>query len=216
MKEIGDSTNMGSIWIIILLVVNFGISWWNATAVGRIWSEAKQMGGGTRVLVVSGYIMAIAGFTMVYSTILAYIVATVGPHTEYLSQGNAQLLLQLISDMSYLLIIFAIIPTGIIIWINSLITFWKHKSLRTGGIAAWNTYATARNIISASRYAPSAFRRIAKSVKGSKNNGAIILLAIVIVLLAVLGGYFTASAIMKHADRKYDLFGAVNNQKLAR
>jgi uncharacterized membrane protein len=176
------------------------------------------MGGGTRVLVVSGYIMAIAGFTMVYSTILTYIIARVGPYTEYLSQGDAQLLLQLVSDMSYILIAFAVIPTGIIIWINSLITFWKHKSLRTGGIAAWNTYATARNIISASRHVPSAFSRIVRSIKNSKNsknNGAIILLAIVIVLIAVLGGYFTASAIMKRADRKYDLFSAVNNQKLA-
>jgi hypothetical protein len=113
------------------------------------------------------------------------------------------------------LIIFAVIPTGIIIWINSLITFWKHKSLATGGIAAWNTFANVRNVISASRNLPSALSRLVDSAKRTKGNGAIVILAIAIVLLAILGGYFTASAIMKRADRKYDLFYEVNHQRLA-
>lgn len=202
----------------VLLVLNFGISWWNATCVGHIWSEAKQIGGGTRVLATAGYIMSVAGFTMVYSVIIMMLISWIGPVYAWITPDQAQLLLQLISDISYLLIALAIIPTGIIIWINSLIAFWKHKSLKTGGIAAWNTYANARNIISAARNVPSAFSRIVGSVKGSKarGNGAIVLLAIVIVLLAILGGYFTASAIMKRADKKYDLFEKVTGgRKLA-
>ncbi|MDR3072661.1 MAG: hypothetical protein LBU41_04135 [Clostridiales Family XIII bacterium] len=192
----------------ILLVVNFGISWWNAVSVGRIWSEAKQIGGGTRVLTIAGYVMAIAGFTMVYSFLIMIVLSYVGPNFGWLSPDQSRLLLQLVSDISYLFIILAIIPSGIIIWIHSLISFWKHKSLKSGGIAAWNTYANARNVISAARNVPSAFGRIISSVKNSKTkgNGAVVLLAIVIVLLAILGGYFTASAIMKRADKKYDLF----------
>jgi len=194
----------------IMLVVNFGISWFNARNVGRIWSESKQIGGGARVLAVSGYIMAIAGFTMVYSVLLIILTSWVAPYLGYLSPEQADMLLQLVSDLSYVLIILAIIPTGIIIWINSLITFWKRKSLRNGGIAAWNTFAMVSNVVSASRNLPSAIGRIAGTMKNQRGNSAVILLAIIIVLCAILGGFFTASTIMHRADKKYDLFSAVN------
>ena len=39
-----------------------------------------------------------------------------------------------------------------------------------------------------------------------KDNTIVILFAIFIVIVAILGGYFTASAIMKKADREYDMF----------
>jgi predicted permease len=65
------------------------------------------------------------------------------------------------------------------------------------------------NVISASRNLPSAFSRIANSLKNQRGNSSIVMLALVIVACCVLGGYFTTSAIMKRADRKYDLFGAV-------
>jgi len=199
-----------------MLIVNFGISCFNAASVGKIWTESKQIGGGARVLAVCGYIMAIAGFTMVYSIILTYIVAYVVPMLGYLSADELSFLLDIVSDLSYVLVALAIIPTGIIIWINSLISFWKRKSLRSGGIAAWNTFAMAHNVISASRNLPGAFKRIANTAKNVRGNAGIIVLAILIVLCAILGGYFTASAIMKRSDRKYDLFDRVNGgQNLA-
>ena len=189
-----------------LLALNFGISWCNAKNVGKIWSESKQIGGGTRVLAVVGYAMAVVGFTMVYVTILIALIAVIGPMTGYLSSDDTQYLLSLISNMSYILTATAIIPLGIIAWINSLIRFWKNKSLRTGGIAAWNTFANVRNVINASRNMPSAISRLTSSLKKSDGKGGLVILAIIVVLCAILGGYFTASAIVKSADRKYDLF----------
>ncbi|MDR2610488.1 MAG: hypothetical protein LBC58_03430 [Clostridiales Family XIII bacterium] len=206
---------MSVIITIVLLAVNFGISWFNANTVGRIWSESKQIGGGARVLAVAGYVMAIAGFTMVYSVIIIAIIAALGNAGGYFTPEQLQLLIGLSSDLTYVLIVLAVIPTGIIIWINSLISFWKHKSLRSGGIAAWNSFAMVSNVISASRNLPSAFGRIFSSLKNQRGNGAIILLALVVVACAVLGGYFTASAIVKKADRKYDLFSKVGMGKLA-
>lgn len=206
---------MSVIITIVLLAVNFGISWFNANTVGRIWSESKQIGGGARVLAVAGYVMAIAGFTMVYSVIIIAIIAALGNAGGYFTPEQLQLLISLSSDLTYVLIVLAVIPTGIIIWINSLISFWKHKSLRSGGIAAWNSFAMVSNVISASRNLPSAFGRIFSSLKNQRGNGAIILLALVVVACAVLGGYFTASAIVKKADRKYDLFSKVGMGKLA-
>ena len=204
------------IFTIIMLAFNFGISWWNAKSVGKIWSESKQMGGGIRVLAIAGFVMAIIGFTMVYVIILVALIAFIGPSTGYLSSSDTQYLIGLISDMSYILIITAAIPTGIIIWINSLITFWKHKSLRTGGIAAWNTFATVRNVVSASRNLPSAISRLTGSLKKSDGKSGLVIIALIAVLCAVLGGYFTASAIMKKSDRQYDLFNDVlQGQKFA-
>lgn len=59
--------------MVVLLGVNFFISWSNAAYVGRYWSESREVGGSFRTYVVCGYVMAIAGFTMVYGYILLLI-----------------------------------------------------------------------------------------------------------------------------------------------
>ncbi|MDR0886054.1 MAG: hypothetical protein LBN22_06825 [Clostridiales Family XIII bacterium] len=197
-----------------LLIINFVISWFNAKNTGKIWTESKHIGGAMRVTAIAGYTMAIAGFTLVYVMILMIIVSYAGPATGYMSASQASYLTSLIGDMSYILIATAIIPSGIIITINSIISFWRRKSLVGGGIAAWNTIATARNVMNATRAMPSAFGRIIEATKKQRGNGAILMLALAIVLLAVLGGYFTASAIVKKADREYDLFQNLNQQPL--
>jgi hypothetical protein len=193
---------------ILLLGLNFGLSWWNAYSAGKIWTEVKQIGGFPRVLAVSAFVMSVAGFTLVYSIILLVVMAFIAPTLGWLSESDVQTLLQLIGDMSYVLVITAVIPSGFIIWINSLIRFWKQKSLKHGGIAAWNTFAMASNVISAARHMPSAISRIVESSKNAK--GGVVLLALVVVACAVLGGYFTAHAILKKADKKYDLFQYTN------
>ena len=206
---------MGMLFTILMMALNFGISWYNAHTVGKIWSESKHMGKGTRAVTVSGYIMSIAGFTMVYSIIIMLLLSYLGPNLMKMSPEDSAFLLQLVSDLSYVLIVITIIPTGIIITVHSMISFWKRKSLRGGLIAGWNTFATVTNVISAARNVPSAFSRIASSIKSQRGNSAIVLLALLIVLAAILGGYFTASAIMKRADRKYDLYATVQTQNPA-
>ena len=210
------SAFLGSfLFIGIMLVVNFLISWWNARTVGKMWSESKAMGGFPRVLAVSGYIMSVAGFTMVYVTILILLIGNFGPSFG-LDSADANMLLNLVSDLSYILIVMAILPTGIIIWINSLITFWRHKSLRTGGVALWNTFATVSNTINAARNVPSAINGLKRAFSNNdRGSGNILILGIIIVLAAVLGGYFTASAIIHKQDKNYDFVEKVTGQKLA-
>lgn len=199
-----------------LMVLNFVISWWNARTVGRIWSESKELGGMSRVLAVSGYIMSIAGFTIVYVNILLMLISVIGPYTEYMNNSQSEMLSSLISDLSYVLIITAVLPTGMIIWINSLITFWKRKSLRTGGVALYNTFATLSNTVSAVRNVPSALQGIKRALSNNeRGSGNVIIIAIIVVSVAVLGGYFTASSIMRKADRNYDLGYEITKQKLA-
>jgi len=58
------------VFYILLLVLNFVISWYNSRTVGRMWSESKVIGGSFRVYTVAGYVMAVTGFTMVYGCLL--------------------------------------------------------------------------------------------------------------------------------------------------
>lgn len=194
------------IWFMLLLVLNFIISWHNSVVVGRMWSESKVIGGSMRTLAIAGYVMAVTGFTMVYGCILLLIAPSIIP--LFSSDFPVNELISLTNDMLYVLIITFIIPSGFIIWYNSAVNFWRRRTLANGAVLAWNTYAQLRNTINAARHLPSAIGRIAKALFGGrgrkKGNAAVILLAVFILILAACGGWFTASAIMKKADREYD------------
>ena len=200
---------MAILLLVFVLIINFIISWANASYAGRYWSESKEVGGSFRVYIIAGYIMAIAGFTMVY----AYVLLLVSPFFLQLANVDQETILmfeQLSSDLIYIFCVVTIIPTGFYIWIRSLKNFWEQKTLSSGLTAGWNSYAQLHNTISAARNAPSAFGRIVEVLFGGKSkkkgNTIIVLCAILVLILAIFGGYFTASAIMKKADREYDMF----------
>ncbi len=195
--------------LVLALALNFIISWANANYVGRYWSESKEVGGSFRVYIVVGYIMAIAGFTMVYG----YILLLISPLFLQMAKVDQETILmfeQLASDLIYLFCVITMIPTGFYIWIRSLKNFWEKKTLANGLTAGWNSYAQIHNTISVARNAPSALGRVVKALFGGKgkkkDNTVIVLCAVFVLILAIFGGYFTASAIMKKADREYDMF----------
>ena len=179
---------MAYLFLFLLLALNFAISWSNASYVGRYWSESKQVGGSFRVYMVTGYIMAIAGFTMVYGYILLLISPYILPLLK-VSQETILAVQSLSADLIYLFCVATIIPTGFYIWIRS---------------------AQIHNVVNAAREVPNSLSRIADALlgKGKKKNDKTIIVALAILILAVaiFGGYFTASYIMKKADREYDMF----------
>lgn len=206
---------MSIVLLVLMLALNFGISWANANYVGRYWSESKAIGGSFRVYIVIGYIMAIAGFTMVYG----YILLLISPFFMQLANVNPETILmfeQLASDLIYLFCVVTIIPTGFYIWIRSLQNFWENRTLSSGLTAGWNSYAQLHNTINAARYTPSAISRVADALFGGKSkkkgNTIIVLLAIFVLIIAIFGGYFTASTIMKNADREYDMFAELKQR----
>ncbi len=201
--------------LVLVLALNFGISWANASYVGRYWSESKEVGGSFRVYIVVGYIMAIAGFTMVYG----YIGLLVSPFILQLAKVDQETIImfeQLSLDLVYIFCVVTIVPTGFYIWIQSLKDFWEQRTLSSGLTAGWNSYAQIHNTVSAARNAPSALGRISKALFGGKGkkkgNTVIVLCAIFLLILAIFGGYFTASAIMKKADREYDMFANIQRK----
>ena len=203
---------MLSIGLVLVLVVDFIISWSNAHTCGTVWSESKETGGFFRVNVVAGYIMSIIGFTQVYGIIYIVLFYYIGPHIEKFQNIDFNQLALLSSDLLFVGIGFAIIPTGFLIWINSLRAFWKNKTLKNGVVGGWNSYAQLRNTITVAREMPSAVGRLTEAFFGGgkgkkkKSDGVILLMVVFIVIMATLAGYFTASAIMKKADREYDAF----------
>ena len=207
---------MAVLLLLLALVLNFMISWANASYVGRYWSESKEVGGSFRVYIVVGYIMAIAGFTMVYGYILL-LVSPVFLQMAKVDQDTILMFEQLSSDLIYIFCVVTMIPTGFYIWIRSLKNFWEQKTLSSGLTAGWNSFAQIHNTVSAARNAPSALERIGKSLFGGKSkkkgNTIVILCAIFVLILAIFGGYFTASAIMKKADREYDMFADLQKKK---
>ena len=202
--------------LVLVLALNFMISWANAKYVGRYWSESKEIGGSFRTYIVVGYIMAIAGFTMVYG----YILLLISPFFLQMAKVNQDTILmfeQLSSDLIYIFCVVTMIPIGFYIWIRSLKNFWEQKTLSSGLTAGWNSIAQIHNTVSAARNAPSAIERITKAFFGGKSNKKdntiIVLCAIFVLSLAIFGGYFTASAIMKKADREYDMFDDLQKRK---
>lgn len=207
---------MGVLLLIFVLALNFIISWANASYVGQYWSESKEIGGGFRAYIISGYVMAIAGFTMVYGYILL-LISPVFLQMANVSQDVILQFQQLASDLIYLFSIATIIPTGFYIWLRSMKNFWEKKNLSNGLTAGWNTYAQIHNTVSAARNAPSALGRVAEALFGGKgkkkSDTLVVMCAIFLLILAIFGGYFTASAIMKKADREYDMFGDLQKRK---
>ena len=200
---------MAILLLLLVLALNFIISWANASYVGRYWTESKKVGGSFRVYIIVGYIMAIAGFTMVYG----YILLLISPILLQIAKVDQETILmfeQLASDLIYLFCVVTIVPTGFYIWIRSLKNFFEKKTSANGLTAGYNTFAQLHNTMSVARNAPSAFGRVVETLFGGKgkkkDNTIIILCAILILILAIFGGYFTASAIMKKADREYDMF----------
>lgn len=207
---------MAILLLMLVLALNFMISWANASYVGRYWSESKEVGGSFRAYIIAGYIMSIAGFTMVYG----YILLLVAPFFLQMAKVNQDTIMmfeQLSSDLIYIFCIATMIPTGFYIWLRSMKNFWEHRTLSSGLTAGWNSFAQIHNTVSAARNAPSALERIAEALFGGKSkkkdSTIIVLCAIFVVILAIFGGYFTASAIMKKADREYDMFADLQKRK---
>lgn len=185
--------------LLLIFVLNLAISLWNAYAVGTMWSETKIVGGWARFMSWCGAVMAASGLTWCYIIVYGYI----GLAGGYLNRGDFELLLQ----MGYLLIVLPVVGSGFGIWIDSLVQAYQRRSFGSVGVAGYNTFAQARNVMSIARDAPSVLSSVidglsSKSSKKSGDSGAGALLLIVVVIVAAAAGIITTWAIIRWADRR--------------
>src|SRR2546430_10795422 len=101
-----DLLMIGLVWLL-----NFGISIWNAYAVGKSWVEARVAGGWPRVMCWSGAVMSASGFSWCYLILLA----AIAYHFEGLDQAQFTAALYL----GYSLLIPGILLSGLRITLHS-------------------------------------------------------------------------------------------------
>src|SRR5262245_36171030 len=132
-----------SLWLFLILALNFAVSWWNARSCGRAWVESKAVGGLIRLLVWCGAIQSAIGFSSVFLFPLVLLANALFP--AYFTDAY----LKAAVNLWYLTIILPALGTGLVITIESWITAYRERSLMNLGRAAYNTMAQIHNTMSA-------------------------------------------------------------------
>src|SRR5689334_14802320 len=149
---------MHPVFLIFVWFLNFGISAWNAYAVGLAWVDTKHSGGWPRVMAWSGAVMSAVGFSWCYLIVLAFIAH--GLH--WLSDDDIALMLRL----GYVLLIPAILSSGLMITLDSWARAYRQRTIGSIGMAAWNTYAQIHNTFNAIRNYDQAFGSVLDAFRG--------------------------------------------------
>jgi hypothetical protein len=185
---------MGPVVFALVWVLNFGISVWNAYAVGKVWVEARHENGWHRFMCWMGAVMSASGFTWCYMTFLVLTAS----HFEWISQQQAVAAL----NLGYVLLIPFILFAGYAITLDSWVQAYRRGGFLNYGMAAWNTYATIHNTYSAWRNMGGAFTSLGNFFKrgrksGSNDNAGGAVVVVLLVALALLAGVITTAVIIR-------------------
>jgi hypothetical protein len=195
--------------VAFIWLLNFAISCWNSYAVGKAWPYAKLMGGWVRLVVWSGYLMAVAGFSWCFLIPLALLAYVNGWYGFDLHALKACL------DLGYLIIAPVILFAGVFIWVDSLIEAWRRRTLGSIATAGWNTFAQISNTIDVlENYVP-AFNNVwsffsscfsnnddGKDEDGNTATAKLAMLVIALVAASLVAGFLLATAIVFTTARK--------------
>lgn len=185
--------------IILMLLLNLGISWLNCWAVGGMWAETKATGGFPRLLAWCGAVQAAVGFSSVLLYGLGYVLHATG----YMPDSAFKAAMQL----WYVLVVVPAIGTGLFILIESWIIAFRTRSILDMASAAYNTFAMAHNIYGATKNMGSALSGVGDffSTDGDGEGGGVVLLVVALVAASLLGGVIlTAVLIRRYAGRLPD------------
>ncbi|HEV3437868.1 MAG TPA: hypothetical protein VG122_10940 [Gemmata sp.] len=187
---------MGYVLFALVWVLNFGISVWNAYAVGKVWVEAKHEGGWHRFMCWMGAIMSACGFTWCYLSFLALSAHYFG----WITEKETMVAL----DLGYVLLIPFMLFAGYAITLDSWAQAYRRGGFMNYGMAAWNTYASIHNTFSAWQNLSGAFTGLGNFFGGGNRsrsdddespNGVVVV--ILLVALALLGGVMTTAVIIR-------------------
>ncbi len=187
---------MGYVLFALVWVLNFGISVWNAYAVGKVWVEARHEGGWHRFMCWMGAVMSACGFTWCYLSFLAL----TANYFQWITEEQTMAAL----NLGYLLLLPFLLFAGYAITLDSWGQAYRNGGFLNYGAAAWNTYASIHNTYSAWRNMGGAFaslgdflkrRRSSRDDGGGGLNG--IILVILLVGLALFGGILTTMVIIR-------------------
>lgn len=184
---------MGSspVWLLIVLILNFGVSWANAMSCGRAWAESQAVGGMMRVIVWCGAVNSAIGFSSVILFPLMMAAGMVFP--DVLTQAD----IKAIFSLWYLTIVFPAFGTGIIITIESWNAAYRQHSVANISRAAYNTLVQSHNSYHMIDGFHPAFESVGKLFSGKGDaRGKAILLAVVLVTLALCAGIILTTTLI--------------------
>lgn len=188
---------------VVVWLLNFGISFWNAYAVGNSWIEVKhQEGTWPKVLAWSGAVMSALGFTWCYLIALAFLCYSM----QWLDQGTVEGAIWL----GYILLVPGVLASGLVITLDSWARAYRNRRIQDIGIAAWNTYAEYHNTFHFIDNAGKAFKYVMSSGSSSKSNskssdGKGILIMLLLVVVAALAGVITTAVIITRVAGDYPM-----------
>jgi len=179
----------------LILIANFVISWLNCRSCGRVWAEARAMGGWISLLAWCGATQAAIGFTMVFG----FLIGAVAMHLGILSRSAAYQA----ESLGFLLIVIPSIGTGLILTLESWVRAYRDHSLANMATATWNTFSQLHNTYNAFEGIGSAFRGVKDLFSNddeSDSRGFIVLTVLLVVALSLLSGVLlTAVLIHRYA-----------------
>ena len=186
---------MGYVLFALVWVLNFGISVWNAYAVGKVWVEARHENGWHRFMCWMGAVMSACGFTWCY---LSFLVLT-AHYFEWITEEQVMVAL----NLGYILLVPFMLFSGYAITLDSWVQAYRSGGFLNYGAAAWNTYASIHNTYSAWRNLGGAFSSLGEFF-GAAGRAATdgdgpnpIIIVILLVALALLGGILTTTVIIR-------------------
>lgn len=171
------------------------ISFLNNYGGGAIKSEARAIGGWTRIVNVSSLIMAGIGWTWIDLTLIALVLVAFGQLT-YL-QAEA------LMGIGYIIIWIPLIGSGLVIMTHTIMRFWKSHRFGDAIQAGWNVYANAHNIYQGVKEMPNIFDRIITAFADEESDDKSKALIILAVIVALAGGIITTVLIADWADKKH-------------
>lgn len=191
----------GGVVLVLMWLLNAGISTFNAWSVGRAWPIAKLEGGWFKLLLWSGATMAACGFTWC----LMVPAALVCHHQHWLPERYCVGILEL----GYIVIIGPVLTSGLIITCQSIVEAIKRPGLLSVGSAAYNTWAMVENTMGAIQTVPAILKDLGGLFSGGDSDGDSddwfkkIMLMIAIVVGCLVGGIVITTLIVRATARKY-------------
>jgi hypothetical protein len=183
--------------IVILWIVNLGISIWNAVAAGRAWPETQHAGGFQRIVAWAAAIMSAAGFTWCYLSV----VSVVGVSLGVLSSDSANAML----GFGYVIVAPAVVSAGVVIVLDSWAAAYRRRTLGDVAAAGYNSFAEMYNGYHAVSGLGPAFQQVLGFFRGRDRDGVGLSgILIGLVLIVFFGGILTTWLIIEHVAGSED------------
>jgi len=189
---------MVDILTVLILVVDFGFSIWNAYASGLNVETLRREGGSSwlRAVAYSGLGLAYSGASYVMLIVVGYVAFALGYVSSDVVDG--------VLGLDFLVFGILIIGFGLMVTIQSIIMAFRRRSFGSIALAVWNTFAEIWDIAS---YAEG-FGEAVSLVKGTGGDERDETSLIVIVIAALLIAYFIVHAAYIHGKKKAQGLGS--------